>query len=183
MQGIFRRARSKTTLLAATGLFTALTAVGAFLRIPFYPVPLTLQTFFLLLAASALPLRYAVLSQVLYLALGLLGLPIFANGGGLGYIFTPTFGYLAAMPIAAALAAWLNTRESAPLPQRAAVNLAASLLILLIGAAWLYVYMRLQTRFEWHTALVSGMVLFIPGALVKSVAAAWLVQRLSRMLN
>ncbi len=183
MQGNFWRARSKTALLAVTGLFTALTAVGAFLRIPFYPVPLTLQTLFVLLAAAMLPPRYAVLSQLLYLALGLLGLPIFANGGGLGYIFTPTFGYLAAMPVAAAVAAAWQQGKTVAISRRMMGNFVASVLILLVGTTWLYLYMRQHTQFEWHTALVSGMALFIPGAIVKSVVAAWLARRLSRMLN
>ncbi len=82
----------KHTVLAA--LFAALTAVGAFLKIPFPGVPVTLQVFFVFLAGLALPPYAALLSQAAYLVIGLAGVPVFTSGGGIAYALTPTFGYL-----------------------------------------------------------------------------------------
>lgn len=95
--------QNKTRSLMFAALFTALTAVGAFVRIPlsFYPVPLTLQTAFVFMAGLVLEQRAALLSQVSYVLLGLAGLPIFANGGGIHYMLDPTFGYLLSFILAA----------------------------------------------------------------------------------
>ena len=76
-------------------LFGAVTAAGAFLIIPFPLVPITLQTLFLNLAAALLGGRLGALSQVVYILLGIIGLPVFAGGkGGIGVLFGPTGGYL-----------------------------------------------------------------------------------------
>ena len=84
--------------LTLGGLFTALIAVGAFLKItiPVQPVPMhfTLQFFFVLLAALLLGSKRAFASVITYLVIGLCGLPIFATGGGPAYLLKPTFGFL-----------------------------------------------------------------------------------------
>ena len=79
-------------LLAA--LFAALTAVGAFLKIPVGTVSFTLQVFFTCMAGVLLGPYWGALSQLVYVALGLAGLPIFTMGGGLTYFAVPTFGFL-----------------------------------------------------------------------------------------
>ena len=83
-----------TKHLVVVAFFVALTAIGARLEIPLPYVPFTVQTFFVLLAGLLLGSRLGALSQTVYVAIGLLGLPVFARGGGLGYIAQPTFGYL-----------------------------------------------------------------------------------------
>ncbi len=81
-------------LLFFVFFFAGLTALGAFIKFPLTPVPLTLQSFFALLAGAVLGAELGALSQIVYLALGLWGLPVFASGGGMGYVLQPTFGYL-----------------------------------------------------------------------------------------
>jgi biotin transport system substrate-specific component len=83
-------ALGKAVLVA---LFAVLTAVGAFVRVPL-PVPFTLQVPAALLAGVALGPWLGAASQLAYLAVGLLGLPVFAGGGGPGYVLSPTFGFL-----------------------------------------------------------------------------------------
>ena len=83
-----------TKELTFVALFSALIAVGAFIKIPFLLVPITLQTLFIVLSALVLERKLAVLSVIVYIMIGLVGFPIFANGGGINYIFSPTFGYL-----------------------------------------------------------------------------------------
>lgn len=84
----------KTKELILVALFAALTAVGAFIKIPIPYVPFTLQYLFCAFSGILLGARLGTLSQVLYVAIGLLGIPVFTEGGGLAYIFKPTFGYL-----------------------------------------------------------------------------------------
>lgn len=84
----------KVKTLALTALFAALTAVGAFLRIPFFYSAITLQFFFTALSGVLLGAKYGAMSQAVYVALGLAGLPIFAAGGGPAYLLQPTCGFL-----------------------------------------------------------------------------------------
>lgn len=77
-----------------TALFTTLMIAGAFIRIPFPLLPVTLQTFICALAGLILGPRLAPLSMALYMLLGLAGLPVFAGGGGITYIFSNTFGFI-----------------------------------------------------------------------------------------
>lgn len=74
-------------------LFAVLIAVGAFIKLPVSIVPITLQTLFVILAALVLK-KKAVYSVLLYVGMGLLGLPVFTSGGGISYVLVPSFGYL-----------------------------------------------------------------------------------------
>ena len=75
-------------------MFVALIAVGAFIKVPIPVVPFTLQYLFTMLAGLLLGGKKGSLAVGIYILLGLIGLPIFAQGGGIGYIFQPSFGYI-----------------------------------------------------------------------------------------
>lgn len=83
-----------TKNLILCSIFTALIAVGAFIKIPIPVVPFTLQFLFTNLAGILLGRKLGSLSVTMYIAIGLVGIPIFTSGGGISYIFQPTFGYL-----------------------------------------------------------------------------------------
>ena len=85
---------SKTKQLVFCSLFTALIAVGAFIKIPVPVVPFTLQYLFTMLAGLILGPRLGTISVTAYMLLGLAGLPIFTEGGGLWYVLKPSFGYI-----------------------------------------------------------------------------------------
>lgn len=93
--------------LVLCSLFAALVAVGAFIKIsiPIDPFPMhfTLQLFFALLSGFLLGPRLSILSVGVYLILGLIGVPIFAAGGGLSYLIRPTFGFLLGFAFAAGI--------------------------------------------------------------------------------
>lgn len=97
--------------LSLMALFAALTAVGAFITIPVPPVPFSLQIFFAILAGALLGSRQGAMSIVIYLLLGLCGLPVFTKGAGLSYLLQPTFGYLLGF-VPAAMAVRKNHRGS-----------------------------------------------------------------------
>ena len=84
----------KTKDMILVAIFAVLTMVGARISIPTPIVPVTLQFLFVALSGILLGARLGAASQALYIGMGLLGLPVFAKGGGLGYVLTPTFGYL-----------------------------------------------------------------------------------------
>ena len=94
---------SRTRNMVLCAMFTVLVAIGAFIRVPVPFVPFTLQVLFTTLAGLILGPKLGAMSVTLYVALGLLGLPIFASGGGIGYVFQPTFGYFPRIPSIASL--------------------------------------------------------------------------------
>ena len=97
----------KTKELTTCALFAALIAVGAFIKIdiplPMYTMHFTMQWFFVLMAGLLLGKKLAATSVVVYLCIGLVGVPVFAAGGGPTYIFRPGFGFLLGFALAAFL--------------------------------------------------------------------------------
>ncbi len=130
--------RNLVLAFAATGLIT----LAAKIQIPFYPVPLTMQTFMVIVLAMALGWRLATLTLVLYLAEGAMGLPVFAGtpekGLGFAYMIGPTGGYLLGFVLAAGVCGWLAQRGW---DRRHSSTLAAMcighLLIFVPGLLWL----------------------------------------------
>lgn len=87
--------RNLIVTLTLSALFCTLICIGSFIRIPMpNMMPMTLQTFFVLLMGLVLPLKASILATITYMVLGLIGLPIFSGGGGLGYVIMPNFGFI-----------------------------------------------------------------------------------------
>ncbi|MCT4621083.1 MAG: biotin transporter BioY [Marinisporobacter sp.] len=84
----------KTRDMILVAMFAALTAIGAFIKIPTPIVPVTLQYLFCAFSGVFLGARLGLCSQLLYVCIGLSGIPIFTKGGGIFYVYQPTFGYL-----------------------------------------------------------------------------------------
>jgi len=170
--------KNQTQFIIYAGILTALTVIGAFIKIPFPLAPLTLQTLFTLLAGSILPPRYAALSQAAYLLLGLAGLPVFTLGGGIGYIFQPTFGFLLSLPFAAFFISVLNRKfnKQRSFISFAWINMAAATGILFFGSLWLFVAVNtfVGKPVSIEDAVLSGMVIFLPGETAKSFVVSYL---------
>ena len=150
----------------AVALFALLTALGAHVAVPLgiTPVPMTLQTLFVLLAGALLGPVAAVTSQLLYLGLGIAGVPVFAMGAaGLPWIFGPTGGYLMAFPLAAALVGWISGSEGSAL-RTAMALVAGSSIIFVMGAGWLSVVTDLGPG----DLFAVGVQPFLVGAVVKA---------------
>jgi len=163
--------------LAAVAGFALLMALCAQVALPMVPVPMTLQTFAVLLAGALLGGGWGAASVLLYLALAAMGLPVLAEGGsGLGRFTGPTAGYLFAFPLAAWAAGALSRRPAFREPAtETALMVGAHLLILALGAAWL------ATRLGAGAALATGFTPFLIGAVVKSVAVVVCATALRRL--
>lgn len=151
--------------------FAILTAIAAQITIPVKPVPFTLQTMIVLLAGAFLGARNGAYSQILYLALGAIGLPVFAQTpeGGIGFarLFGPTGGYLIAFPIAAYLIGSLVKKNQKYIHVVVSMFF-GSVLILLIGTIYLNIaYLR-----DFTEALNAGAAVFSIWMVVKVFAAA-----------
>lgn len=158
---------------AAVVLGSLLVAICAHIAVPlwFTPVPVTLQTFAVLLLGLILGPATAAASLVLYLLEGMAGLPVLAPVGPIGllHIFGATGGYLLSYPAAAALAGWLRRRigHGGFTPSLIAAA-AASVLILVSGAAWF----SLLTHQTAVTVFALTVAPFLPGDILKVIAAA-----------
>ena len=180
-----RRARQ----VALIALFVAVTVVCGFIKIPMQPVAMTLLTLATALAGCFLTPGAAALSQVIYVAMGLIGIPVFTTGGGPGYVLQPSFGFLLTLPLMAAGISFA-VRHDKFLPPKArflwrhAASLFISLLQLLGGTFYYYLLFRyyMHSDLTLPAALMSCFVLFIPSAIIKSVVSVALFDILKKRL-
>lgn len=166
------------SLLARAGIVlagTALLALSAKVQVPFWPVPMTLQTLAVLTLGALLGARMAGATLIAYLIEGAAGLPVFASGAGLAYMAGPTGGYLFGFLLAAVFAGWVSDRGLARgvLPALG-VLLLAEALIFGPGVLWLAGFTGAQK------ALAAGLVPFLPGEALKLGLAALIVPALWR---
>jgi biotin transport system substrate-specific component len=171
--------RSRDMMLILTGsLFVAMMAQVR-IPLPFTPVPLTGQTFAVLLAGIALGSRRGSASMLLYLILGAIGLPVFAGGtSGLATVAGPTGGYL----IGFLGAAWVAGRLAEHGLDRNfrsiwLVFLAGEAVIYLFGLPWLSLYVGVQK------VMVAGLIPFLPGDLVKLVAGTLVLPSIWKLIE
>lgn len=164
-------------------MLTVLTAIGGFIRIPFFPVPITLQTLFVYLSGNLV--KRGWISQSLFLILGLIGVPVFVSGGGPGYVFHPTFGYLLGFPIAAFAIGAIRRNSEPSWRVLLKANLIGMTLIFVPGVIGLYVNINHMAglSMSWKQALTTGALLFLPGEMIKIGLAVWLSGRLSRVIT
>jgi biotin transport system substrate-specific component len=156
--------------------FAAATGVGARLEIPYEPVPFTLQTMIVLLAAAFLGPRNGAISQLTYLAAGILGAPVFAGGAvGAAKLFGPTGGYLLAFPAAAAIAGYLVQRRRSLAWTVAAMGIGL-IVIFASGTIHLYAFFLHDVK----AALTSGLLLFTWWDLLKLGAAAMIYHEIGK---
>ncbi|MCK4418091.1 MAG: biotin transporter BioY [Candidatus Latescibacteria bacterium] len=175
-------------MVASVGLMAGLTAVGAFIRIPlpYVPVPFTLQVLFVFLAGALLGARLGALSQLVYLGLGLAGLPVFAGGAaGPGSILMPTFGYIIGFVFAAYVIGTLTQKTPVPQFRSTFLKILAGLpLIYLFGVVYLYLNLNLITgkSCSLQDALLMGCLIFLPFDVVKAAIAAFIAVKVRNRL-
>jgi biotin transport system substrate-specific component len=168
-----------------TALFSALIIVGAYIRFPLPPVPITLQTMFVLLCAMLGGRKTGTFAVGIYLLLGAIGLPVFTAGGGVGILFGPTGGYLWAL-----LPASFLTGVVADIGYRTGKGkvytlscflggLLGTLVIYLIGVPFL----KYNLSMSWSAAIKAGMLPFLIGDVVKLIVATTLAGSFSQRVH
>jgi len=166
-----------TRNLILVAMFAALTAIGAFIRVPIPFVPFTLQYLFCALAGMILGSRLGALSQIVYVTIGLIGVPVFTEGGGINYIFKPTFGYLIGFIVAAYVIGKIreNVKE---------LNFLKATFILLLGLFFIYLFgvvylyisynLYLGKKISLYFAFFYGFVVCIAGDLIITIFSAYI---------
>lgn len=186
-----RRARRGAAEAVKIALFVALLTVGCRLTIPMVPVPFTLQTLFTCMAGCFLSPLSAFLSQLIYVLMGLVGIPVFTAGGGFAYVLQPTFGFLLFMP-ALAWSVSVLIRQSRRIKRKPlriayehAVCISLGMIHLVLGTLY---YLALAKWYLHSTVTVSKAfysccVIFLPSAAIKAIVSATLYEALGKRLK
>ena len=178
----------KTKNLVMCSLFAALIAIGAFIQIP---VPMmdyfTLQLLFVLLAGLLLGPIQGAISAAIYVAIGLVGFPIFAAGGGILYIFRPSFGYLLGFIAGAFLAGFVcNKLRARKFKHYLIAAFSGMIITYIIGFAYKFIilnfYMNDPTSL-WIVISASLIGIDIPGDIVLSIISAMIAVKVNKALG
>lgn len=182
MSGIVRKKTGKSRVLAQCALFVVLMVVAAFIRIPFPLVPLTFQTAVAVSAGLLLGPAAGAASMGVYLFMGLLGLPVFAGGGGFAYVLELTFGYLLGFVAAAFVAGAVRGGGRLTFVRAAIAALAGCAVNYLVGVPYFAViwHFYMQNGGLWQAILLYNAaylpkdiaLCFLSAAAVRAVRAA-----------
>ena len=170
--------------LILSALFIALITVGAFIKIPIGPVPISLQFMFVLLAGQILKPRSALLTLIIYLVMGLLGLPVFSGGGGFSYVLTPTFGYIVGFVFAAITVSFISHSVKKTFSKLLLANFAGFLVVYIFGLSYYIIlsHFYFNMLLDLGAVLLFGFVVFIPTDLVFCILTAVISKRLNPIL-
>jgi biotin transport system substrate-specific component len=166
--------------MTLVSLFAALTAAGAFISIPLYPVPITLQNLFTLLAGMTLGSVLGGSSQIIYVLLGIIGLPVFAGfKAGMGVLFGPTGGYLFGFIIASyIIGKIIELKKEKDIFYYFLAGGIGIIIIYISGITQL----SLVTGIGIKKALMVGVFPFLPGDILKIIAASFIASKLKLVI-
>ena len=171
----------KTKNMVLCAMFVALIAVGAFIRIPIPVVPFTLQILFINLAGLLLGGKLGAIAAGSYMIIGLIGLPVFAEGGGLSYVFKPSFGYIIGFIVSAYVTGIIANKVYNPSYKRLlAANFIGLAIVYLFGMIYYYIMSNfyLGTQIGLFPLFLYCFILAVPGDIVLCIVSAILAKRL-----
>lgn len=166
--------------LTLVAVFTALITAGTFIRIPLPLCPINLQPFFVILSGLVLGGKRGAASVAVYILLGLIGLPVFTNGGGVGYILQPTFGYMLGHLVGAFTAGNIARNEKPSVARFTVAGLCGLAVVYVLGVSYFWCISRyyLGAQTSIRAILVSCFLLPFPKDVLLCVLAAFLGKRL-----
>lgn len=171
--------------LVYTSLFAALIAAGAFIRVPIPVIPFTLQTMFVTMAGMLLGSKLGALSAAAYMVIGLIGVPVFTQGGGLAYVLQPTFGYIIGFVAGAFITGFIcEHSRKRTIKTYICATFAGLGVIYFIGCVylWLIKNLWLGANMSVGDVLFYGFLLTIGGDTVLSISSCFLCKRLEPIL-
>lgn len=177
--------KDKIQDLTLIALFSVVMAICSWITIPIPGVPFTLQTFAIFVAIGTLGAKRGTISIIVYLLLGIIGVPVFANfQSGIAYLMGPTGGYLLGF-LASALVMWIIEKLFGNKPLVLGISMVIGLIICYIfGTAWfMIVFTRTKGAMEITKALSMCVLPFIIPDLVKSFLALTVSKKLRKALK
>jgi len=163
--------RNRLQLLILSSIFTAIIGILAQITIPFPLVPITGQTLAIGLAATILGARYGTISTLLYIAVGAIGVPIFASmQGGIGAIVGPTGGYLIGFIPTAYFIGWYIEKTKLTFTHVMIANLIGMIITLAFGTIWL----KISASLSWSVAISTGVLPFLIGGILKAALTSYI---------
>ncbi|KQL41334.1 biotin biosynthesis protein BioY [Bacillus sp. FJAT-25509] len=173
--------QNRTLSLTVISLFASLTSIGAFIKIPLPVIPFTLQILFVFLAGCLLGSKKGMMSQLLYVGIGLIGIPVFASGGGPEYVLKPTFGYLIGFIVAAFVIGSIVEKTKEPkLKNFIFANVIGLIIVYILGITYVYISLNtwLDSTVSLKEVLMMGLVYSIGQDLLLAVFGGVLAVRL-----
>lgn len=179
----FKKLDTKSLVLCS--LFASLVCVGAFIKIPGPLVPFTMQWFFTAMAGLLLGSRLGFTSVLSYILIGLMGIPVFTKGGGIGYVLQPTFGYIIGFCIAAYLIGRLTEKKEKNFKNFFIANMIGLIVVYAIGFVYLYGVMVfvLGKNVVMFTLLKSAVLMFVPTDILSAILSATISVKVSKALK
>lgn len=177
----------KTKDMCLIAMFAALTAVGAFIKIPIPVCPFTLQTLFTTMSGLLLGSKRGALSILIYIIIGLIGIPVFTQGGGIGYILVPTFGYIIGFCVGSFVTGLITERlKKITFIKLFGASTLGLAIIYIMGMTYFYIlsnYISGGTPIDLYNLVYYCFLLVVPGDIVLCIIAALLAKRLIPILN
>ena len=174
----FNRINSTYLSIVLVLVGTLLLAISAKVQVPFWPVPMTMQTFVVFLIGATYSVRLSFVTLAVYLFEGALGLPVFASGGGIAYLLGPTAGYLYGMLFASvAISYFANLGFSRTYFKAAFSLIVGSIIIFSFGIIYL------GSIIGFQKAIAAGLLPFIPSELFKIALAVALIPTIQKIIK
>ena len=157
---------------------TILLAISAKIQVPFWPVPMTMQTFVIFLIGMTYSVRLSFITVSMYLFEGALGLPVFASGGGIAYLVGPTSGYLYGMLISSVVISYLANLGFSKTYFKTSISL-------LIGSFIIFLFGILYpgSIIGYEKAIIAGLLPFIPSEIFKIALAVSLIPTIQKIIK
>ena len=162
------KAVSRTLRLVRIAIFLALIIVGAFVKFPIGIVPVSMQFAFCMFASLMLGGTDSLICVAIYIAMGLVGIPVFSAGGGIFYVLQPTFGYILGFLIGAPISGYIarGFKNNAPISVWRMLLGAFSALAIVYAVGVFYMYLMLNfyvgTAMSMSKAWLAGCAVFLP---------------------
>lgn len=167
-------------------IFVVLIIVGAYIKVPVPVVPFTLQFFFTTMAGMLLGRKLGTLSVIIYTLLGLLGIPVFTSGGGIGYIFVPSFGYIIGFIAGTYVTGLIIEKISATGIYKYVIAAFAGLsIVYAMGMVYYYIIANyvIGNPIGIKALILYCFLLAVPGDIVLCILSAVAAPKIKRCLN
>ncbi len=175
----------KTIDLIMCAVFAALIAVGAYIRFSIGVVPFTMQVFFVILAGMILGSKKGAISALVYMFIGLLGIPVFTDGGGIGYFLNPKFGYIIGFVVAAFVVGIIISKKECKFLRYFIAGLTGIGIIYLVGVSyyWGVSFFYLGKNLSFRFLMIYCFLITLPGDILSCLLAAAISGRISKAVK